>query len=234
MTSNNDTQRLFLSDLHLESPDSPQFRGLARLLGTHPAREIYLLGDIVGLWIGDDDDAPLAEALKALLSRTAGHANVFLMHGNRDFLFGNAFCHEAGVTLLPDPWLLEDGTLLSHGDGYCTGDAEYQTFRAMVRSETWQADILAKSIDERRAFGQALRAQSRETNANKAQNIMDVNAAAVGKDMSTHRARTLIHGHTHRPGFHPEQSRYVLGAWERCGWFIEQAGQNFTLNVFKL
>ena len=43
MASDNDTQRLFLSDLHLESPDSPQFRGLARLLGTHPAREIYLL-----------------------------------------------------------------------------------------------------------------------------------------------------------------------------------------------
>ena len=234
MAPHDNTQRLFLSDLHLESPDSPQFLGLQRLLGSHPAQEIYLLGDIVELWIGDDDDAPLAEALKALLRDSAARAEVFLMHGNRDFLFGGAFADEANVTLLPDPWLLEDGTLLSHGDGYCTDDTEYQSFRTMVRSEAWQADILSKTIDERRAFGQALRAQSRQTNANKAQNIMDVNRSAVDADMATHEAHTIIHGHTHRPGVHPEQNRYVLGAWERCGWFIEEVDRTLALKVFKL
>ena len=30
-----------------------------------------------------------------------GGTRIYLMHGNRDFLIGKAFCREAGCTLLP-------------------------------------------------------------------------------------------------------------------------------------
>ena len=43
------------------------------------------------------------------------------MHGNRDFMIGDAFAAEAGVTLLKDPHAVElHGTklLLGHGDGF--------------------------------------------------------------------------------------------------------------------
>ena len=226
------SKRLYVSDLHLESAESPQFRGLDWLLANHREHELYLLGDIVELWIGDDDDAPLAQALRRLLR--ARRSAVYLMHGNRDFLFGEPFCSETGATLLADPHRLDDGTLLSHGDGLCTDDTAYQQFRAMVRSTAWQQDILARSIEERRAFGQALRQQSRQTNANKAANIMDVNAAAVADLMQQHQARRLVHGHTHRPGVHADEHRYVLGAWERCGWYIEQDGDALALRCFSL
>ncbi|MFV2089488.1 MAG: hypothetical protein ACC642_02425, partial [Pseudomonadales bacterium] len=37
-------------------------------------------------------------------------------------------------------------------------------------------------------------------------------------------AKRLIHGHTHRPGVHTHDwgRRFVLGAWERCGWLARQ------------
>ncbi len=225
-------KRLFVSDLHLETVDSPQYRGLCWLLDQHPEHDLYLLGDIVELWIGDDDDAPLATALRDLLR--SRQAAVYLMHGNRDFLFGAQFCADTGATLLADPHRLNDGTLLSHGDALCTDDDAYQQFRAMVRAPAWQADILARTIEERRAFGQALREQSRQTNANKAANIMDVNPGAVSDLMRQHQGKRLLHGHTHRPGVHWEERRYVLGAWERCGWYIEQDGDTLALHCFSL
>ena len=51
-------QRLFISDLHLDSSTSPQFLRFAECLDLESSRveEIYILGDLVEMWIGDDDD----------------------------------------------------------------------------------------------------------------------------------------------------------------------------------
>ena len=229
-------RRLFVSDLHLESERSSQFRGLSWLLDQFPDHELYLLGDITELWVGDDDDEPLAAAVKRLMRKAAHSRPVYLMHGNRDFLYGATLAEQTGARILQDPTLLDDGVLLAHGDAFCTDDTEYQQFRAMVRSASWQEEILAKTLEERRAFGQALRAQSQATNANKAANIMDVNNEALDEVITTHRCHTIIHGHTHRPGRHQHDGavRYVLGDWERCGWFLEQRDTEFTLRCFSL
>ena len=104
--------------------------------------------------------------------------------------------------------------------------------RVLLRSSEWQADILSKSLDERRAFGANLRAQSKAANANKASNIMDVNRQAVRTLVEQHDTPLLIHGHTHRPGIHsatPNCQRVVLGAWERCGWWALQRDQELAL-----
>ncbi|MFW6092505.1 MAG: UDP-2,3-diacylglucosamine diphosphatase [Pseudomonadota bacterium] len=216
--------RLFLADLHLAEPDAPRFRAFARLLDEHSplVDEIYLLGDLCEVWVGDDDDGPLARAFVSTLARAARHARVFVMHGNRDFLFGERFAREAGARLIPDPWPLDDHTLLAHGDTFCIDDAEYQKLRAMLRSPAWQNDILGRTLVERRALAQSMREQSEATNANKAENIMDVSEDEVARVMQRHGATRLIHGHTHRPGIHeaPWGRRYVLGAWERCAWYL--------------
>src|SRR5690606_29871959 len=106
----------------------------------------------------------------------------------------------------------------------------------VLRSAAWQQDILARSLEERRVLAEGMRAQSRTTNANKAENIMDVSTQAVAAAMAEHDARVLIHGHTHRPGVHPASwgRRYVLGAWERCGWRIEEQDGEFSLICFPL
>ena len=80
------------------------------------------------------------------------------------------------------------------------------------------------------------REESRRTNANKAANIMDVSRAEVARIMAEYDAHTLVHGHTHRPGVHREAwgDRYVLGAWERCGWYLRQTGGRFALTCMPL
>jgi len=230
--------RLFISDLHLENPDSIQFQTFEALLACESRRcdEIYLLGDLLEVWIGDDDDGELAQAFTRLLARSSGSCDVFLMHGNRDFLLGERFARAAGVTLLSDPHQLPDGTLLSHGDMFCTDDSEYQQLRAVLRSADWQRDVLSRSLDERRALAQNMREVSRAANANKAANIMDVNPAAVRRFMAEHNSEHLIHGHTHRPGMHRESwgSRAVLGAWEHCGWLLRTQRQDVRLECFPL
>ncbi|HPG23813.1 MAG TPA: hypothetical protein PLH75_13580, partial [Amaricoccus sp.] len=53
---------------------------------------------------------------------------IFLMHGNRDFLIGRAFCRAAGGTLLKDPSIVHfngEPVLLMHGDSLCTLDVGY-------------------------------------------------------------------------------------------------------------
>ena len=120
--------RLFLSDLHLESPDTSVFRTFADLMlrTSVTAESIHILGDLTEVWVGDDDDGELAVALTSVLEKAASRCRVTLIHGNRDFLFGDAFAERTGIELLPDPYLMDDGTLLAHGDAFCIEDEAYQ------------------------------------------------------------------------------------------------------------
>jgi len=232
-------RRLYVSDLHLADPASPQFLTLAALLERSRGAidALYLLGDVCEVWVGDDDDGPLARALVELLRSAARHMQVHVMAGNRDFLFGPDFAAATGARLIADPHALPGGLLLAHGDAFCIDDAAYQQARALVRSTAWQQQILGQSLDERRALARRLRQQSQATNANKAENIMDVNPDEVARVMQQHRARVLIHGHTHRPGIHPCAwgTRFVLGSWERCAWLLrEDDGHDFSLECHPL
>lgn len=211
-----------MSDLHLEQPDDARFTTFAAVIAAEAAAgsHIYLLGDLCEVWVGDDDDGPLALALTQVLQAAAQQTFVALMHGNRDFLFGQAFAERTGVQLLEDPWVLDEQVLLSHGDMFCLDDEEYQQARLMLRSPAWQATVLEQSLDARRQLAQGMRAQSQASNANKAANIMDVRISEVQRVAADERCALVLHGHTHRPGIHQEDNiqRFVLGDWERCGW----------------
>lgn len=221
---------VFIADLHL-TPERPQinaafFRFLTEVASQ--AEALYILGDFFEAWVGDDDLAdPLHAEVAAALKRLADRGvAVWLMHGNRDFLLAEAFCHASGARLLPDPSVINlygIQTLLMHGDSLCTDDAAYQTFRAQVRDPAWQTAFLQRPLEERRALARALREQSEHTKADKTPEIMDVNAAAVAAAMQSSGARRLIHGHTHRPAHHPESGfdRWVLPAWyDGPGWLV--------------
>jgi len=233
------TLRLYVSDVHLLPGDTPEdsrrleaFGHLLRAAADSSVDEIYVLGDLCEMWIGDDDDSALVHTLGTLFKELSPRVAVHFLPGNRDFLLGKAFAARTGLRLLQDPCLLADGTLLSHGDSLCTDDVDYQRMRTLLRSDAWQTDILSKSLEERRAFGASLRAQSKAANANKASNIMDVNAQALRALVEQHETPLLIHGHTHRPGVQDVTStcqRIVLGAWERCGWWALQKEQVFAL-----
>ena len=140
------------------------------------------------------------------------------------------------MQLLQDPHIVNDNLLLSHGDAYCTDDAEYQTLRRTLRDAGWQASILEQSLEARRQLAAGMRAQSRATNANKAQNIMDVNADAIASALRSHGCEQLIHGHTHRPGRHRhgDASRWVLGDWDHCAWLAVRASESGAIRLLRL
>ena len=221
---------LFIADLHLDA-SRPQITQLFEdFLASEEARgadAVYILGDLVEAWIGDDDDAELPGRI-ATASRALHDAGVpvFFMVGNRDFLLGEAFARRAGFTLLDDGTVQDlygRPTLLMHGDVLCTDDIAYQTVRQQVRTPAWKAQILAMPLDARRAFAAKAREDSRAHTGATMETIMDVNADAVAEAMRHAGVTRLIHGHTHRPAVHrfdldgQPAERIVLGDWYEQG-----------------
>ena len=163
------------------------------------------------------------------------------MHGNRDFLVGEAFARKAGLSLLAEPTIIQlngSSTLLLHGDSLCKEDSEYVKFRSMVRSATWQDAFLSKPLDERTQIARELREKSKAETSNKAEYITDVTQSEVEKTLLDNQCALLIHGHTHRPAQHTfkvggaEFKRMVLGDWDENGWFIESSRSGMELKRF--
>ncbi|MBU2884139.1 UDP-2,3-diacylglucosamine diphosphatase, partial [Gilvimarinus agarilyticus] len=142
----------FISDLHLHASRPEATQAFYKFLTEQAAsaEALYILGDFFDAWIGDDDDAPLAAEVAAKLKALSeSGTKVFLMHGNRDFLLGQKFVRSAGAALLEDPTVIDlygTRTLLMHGDSLCTQDTEYMAMRQQLRSEAWQAQVLAQPI----------------------------------------------------------------------------------------
>jgi len=216
---------LFISDLHLEA-DRPEIgEQFLDFLDEEAAdaEALYILGDFFEYWVGDDDpDEYYASIKRSLRAFTDSGVPVYFMHGNRDFMIGEKFAEETGVTILPDPYPLDlfgKRVLLSHGDALCTDDTEYQKVRTMTRNPDWQAMILAKPLEERIAIAKQARARSQDRNKTLSESIVDVNADAVRQTISEYGVEILLHGHTHRPGIHGVEvddrfaKRVVLGDW---------------------
>ena len=224
----------FISDLHL-SGERPKVlsRFLAYLVErASQADRLYILGDLFDVWVGDDDRAePIPLVTEALARLADNNVKVRLLHGNRDFLIGDAFASACGVEMVADPLVIEDDgvtTLLMHGDLLCTDDTTYQQARLYLRDPATIADFLAKPLDERRQLAAAYRSQSGEATSLKAEDIMDVNRHTVVEYLKKYSARRLIHGHTHRPGRHKvawddgTATRYVLPEWvDGGGGYLE-------------
>ncbi|MEO5830883.1 MAG: UDP-2,3-diacylglucosamine diphosphatase [Rhodanobacter sp.] len=221
---------LFIADLHLDA-SRPQITALFEsYLASDEVRHadaLYILGDLVEAWIGDDDDGELPARIAATI-RAVSDAGVpvYFMVGNRDFLLGEAFAERAGMTLLDDGVVHEiqgHPTLLMHGDVLCTDDVAYQAVRRQVRTPEWAAQILSMPLEARRAFAAKAREDSKAHTGSTMESIMDVNAGAVAEAMRAAGVARLIHGHTHRPAVHSLEldgeaaERIVLGDWYEHG-----------------
>ena len=234
--------RLFVSDLHL-SDDTPDIEAaFIRLLKQEPPFDsLVMLGDVFEAWVGDDDDSSLSDRIRLALRGLADSGTEILFtRGNRDFMLGERFATDIGGTLLPDQTVLEvagQPTLLLHGDILCTDDVEYQQFRQLVHSPEWQAEMMAKSLDERRELARQLRSMSIDAASNKPEDIMDVNQSAVSAAMRDANVPVMIHGHTHRPDRHQCDTgeRIVLGDWTAsAGWLLREKGRELSLERFSI
>jgi len=220
---------LFISDLHLDAtrPEiAAQFLNFLKIEAVS-AEALYILGDLFESWVGDDDpNAHYADVKQAIRELSDLHVPVYFMHGNRDFMIGKDFALETGMTLLPDPYVLDihgGRVVLSHGDAMCTDDVQYQAFRKMTRDPQWQAMMLQKPLAERQAIAAQARAASLAHGKNINAEISDVNAEAVESCFLQNAVTQMLHGHTHRPAVHQLQVdgrnavRIVLGDWYEQG-----------------
>ena len=232
---------LFVSDLHLDA-SRPRITDLfIEFVRDEAANSdaLYILGDLFEAWIGDDVADPAGDRVASALAELhQSKVPVFFIHGNRDFLLGDAWSRRARMTLLADPSLIViegQPTLLIHGDLLCTDDIGYQAFRNQVHQPVWQREFLARSHAERSAFATRAREESRRQTASKESAIMDVNGDAVAAAMRSHQVTRLIHGHTHRPAIHDFDldgvvaQRIVLGDWYEQGSVLRLDGDGLEL-----
>lgn len=233
---------LFISDVHLSAARPAVTGAFFRFLldrAVH-ADALYILGDLVETWLGDDDpDALTRTLISELRALSDSGTHVFVTRGNRDFLMGTRFARETGVRLLPVYHTVDTGRgrlLMCHGDTLCTDDRAYQRFRLLVQNPVSRWLLARLPLGQRQRLAADWRRRSQAANSNKAENIMDVNPDAVRRAMTRYGADTLIHGHTHRPGTHQHDCgrRVVLGDWGERGWYGELDKGELRLESFPI
>ena len=233
---------LFISDLHL-APERPAIIELFLNFMDNQASkvdELYILGDLVEYWLGDDDHSKGLEIVFNKMKQLSENGlKIYLMHGNRDFLMGEKLADRCGCTLISEPYIANlngSPALLMHGDTLCTDDASYQELRSMLRNPEWQQDFLSRPLAEREAMAKALREKSAEETQKKDAEIMDVNSQAVNDAFKKNEIKLMIHGHTHRPNIHYMKNgmtRVVLGDWYKSGNVLEfNDSEKFQLKEF--
>nr|WP_207202249.1 MULTISPECIES: UDP-2,3-diacylglucosamine diphosphatase [unclassified Pseudomonas] len=235
---------MLISDLHLEQERPDITRAFLDLLGgrAREAQALYILGDFFEVWVGDDAMSPYQLSIcQALRELSDSGTQIFLMHGNRDFMLGKAFCKAAGATLLKDPSVVDfygEPVLLMHGDSLCTRDEAYMRMRRYLRNPLTLWILRHLPLRTRHTLARKLRNESRAQTRMKANDIVDVTPEEVPRVMQAFGVHTLVHGHTHRPAIHKLQlgeqaaKRIVLGDWDRQGWALQVDEQGFQLAAF--
>lgn len=226
----------FISDLHLQATEPATFEAWRRYLERpliERADALFILGDLFEVWVGDDvldhsgtPDHDFWRTCAEVIRAHAAQTPVYFMVGNRDFLLGPATAQACGMQLLADPTVLVflgQRWLLSHGDELCLADTDYMRFREQVRHPQWQHTFLERPIEEREAIARQLRQQSEARKrdiAGDPNDWADVDHPAAQQWLHHAQAKTLIHGHTHRPAEHAlgeGLQRVVLSDWEIGG-----------------
>ncbi len=210
----------FISDIHLHESSELQSELLLNFLSTQgpTADAIYILGDLFSLWLGDDlNESYSLPLIASLQNLNAKGVPLYFMRGNRDFLVDSKFCDISGCTLLKDPSVINlYGTrvLLTHGDLLCTADISYQRFRHIVQNRFIKALFLKLPITSRKKLAFMIKARAKNKVSNKTE-IYDVVPASAAQWFAKHNVQLMIHGHTHKPAIHHNNSktRIVLGDW---------------------
>lgn len=224
---------LFISDLHLseERPDiSSAFFSFLDDHITTDTDALYILGDFFEVWVGDDYHTPLTAKVAAkLFALSQSGIPIFFVHGNRDFLIGQRYAEQCGMTLLPEQSVIDlygEKTVVLHGDEMCTDDLEYQKFRKKSRGWWWPKLMLSLPLWYRQSVAKKARAKSKLSQQGKKMAILDVTQQAVNEMFKQFNVKTMIHGHTHRPDVHKwtnknqVYTRIVLGDWYEQGSYL--------------
>ncbi|WP_235826886.1 UDP-2,3-diacylglucosamine diphosphatase [Facilibium subflavum] len=225
-----------ISDLHLSADRLVIVKLFEQFLNdiAKANTQLYILGDFFDYWIGDDDPTPFNQIIADKLKKARDNGlEIFLMHGNRDFLIGRSFAKKANISLIDDPFILKatnQEILLMHGDLLCTDDKSYQLFRKLSRNILVKKLYLSLPLSLRLKLAKKIRQKSQQKNQK--YKIIDVTEKGIQKYINGY--QTLIHGHTHLMDIHHKDSytRYVLGDWFKTGSYIKIQGSDIVLKHY--
>ena len=212
---------LIIADLHLNPNEVEKNQLFINFCQNEAsaADQLFILGDLFNTWLGDDLSIPIYQQIVDALKSLSQHTQIFLMHGNRDFLLADEFARQSGVTLISMPYLLESNLgdfVLTHGDELCTDDESYQQLKSILQHPITKFIFVHLPKKLRLKLAGQLRKKSVEAQQTKTIDIMDVNEQTVISLMQKYPQANLIHGHTHRLNTHKNAdfTRYVLGDWK--------------------
>ena len=231
---------IFISDLHLNEPDAAtQARFDAFMKLDVPGTDaLYVLGDLLHVWLGDamlPGNAYAQRIAAQFAAASTAGTKIFIARGNRDFMIGREFTTACGATLLDEQTVIELGgkrVLLMHGDELCIEDVRYQRVRRILRTHAFRVIANTLPTTMRNFIARTLRGKSETHKATTAMNIMDANPEAAITAMDAHQATTLIHGHTHRPAHHvlPNgRERWVMTDWQQDYGYLEWQSGKFAV-----
>ncbi|HNL80120.1 MAG TPA: metallophosphoesterase, partial [Agitococcus sp.] len=89
----------FISDLHLAADLPRVTQGFTQLLAKlqNNAQALYVLGDLFEVWVGDDNLSDYnQQIIRCFKQLTANGVALYFVHGNRDFMLGEAFATACG------------------------------------------------------------------------------------------------------------------------------------------
>jgi UDP-2,3-diacylglucosamine hydrolase len=241
-----------ISDLHLCQTKPKLFALFEHFMQeiAVQSNQLFVLGDLFEVWIGDDClqiESPNTQLYSDVISLfknySSHHGELFFIHGNRDFLLSKEFEERTGGKILQEPHFLNlsnKKVALMHGDSLCTDDVDYQEFRTMVRNPQWQKEFLSLPMEKRIEIASGLRQQSKDAQAGKAMEIMDVNQNSVEDFFAQTNVDWLIHGHTHRQATHEliidnkKVKRIVLSDWGQQGFYLSIDNNGIDERYFSL
>jgi len=218
----------FIADLHL-SPGRPDIlAAFSQFCQQHQHLDaLYILGDLFDAWLGDDDTSEFAAQVKIQLKQLSDNGvRLYFMAGNRDFMVGEGFAREVGLTILPDETVIDlygERVLLMHGDTLCTLDKSYLRYRSFIQNPLVKGIMRNLPLSWRMRIANRLRQKSSSQKPELTPGQlykMDAQHSEVLCVMEKYGVNTLIHGHTHRPAVHcftlsdgKPAKRIVLGDW---------------------
>lgn len=220
---------IFISDLHL-AHDTPEKNQLFYALLKNWCGKVdalYILGDFFDYWLGDDDDNQFIREIKSALCAFSQITPIYFRGGNHDFAVGKRFAQQTGVTLIPDMTTIYTGKhklLLSHGDTFCTLDIGYQKMKRVFQNPIVMFILRHIPIRLRYKIKEHMEQGSQKSNyIPKPDYVYNVVDETMINYANQYGADTIIHGHTHHPGYYIIANSHVV-RYETPDWEDNPAG----------
>lgn len=205
----NEKETIFLSDVHLSEHSPGRTKLFCDQISKHGInKDIYILGDLFDAWVGDEQARSWIKPVEDTLALACkNNCNIYIMHGNHDFLLSEKMIARLSAKQISDPYILNGNILLTHGDDFCLNDEHYRKIKPWIRNEISIKLFLMLPINIKYKIARKLQGFGRSKKIDQE----SLNRLFTGK------VDTIIHGHMHRENWHIFNGNLCvcLDSWEK-------------------